>query len=144
MCLGEEPLPRNHFRFRKVEKKVSWQNAEPSGFEISPKSFVKIHRGFIKNPTKVVEVSTKPLWFFTKLLGLIWNPDGSTFCHETFFSTLRNLKWFRGNGSSPGHIVRTIKIFQILIFIFIDILSHVEAFHIYGTILVVSVKNRFF
>ena len=29
MYPGEELLLRNHFKFRRVEKKVSWQNTEP-------------------------------------------------------------------------------------------------------------------
>ena len=105
---------------------------------------VKNHRSFIQNPTKLMELSTKSLWFFTKLLGLIRNLCGSIFCHETFFSTLRTLKWFRSNGSSPGYTITTFKVPWILIFVSFDISSPVEAFHIYGAILGDSVKNRFF
>ena len=110
VCPGEKPLPRNHIKFRRVEKKVSWQNTGPSGFLIEPKSSAKNHRDFIKNRRKLVEVNTKPVGFFTELLGSTRNPDGPVFCHETFFSTLRNLIWFRGNGSSPGHTISTFEV----------------------------------
>lgn len=41
ICPGVEPLPQNHFRFRRVKKTVSEQNTQLSTFLINPKSFVK-------------------------------------------------------------------------------------------------------
>ena len=99
VCPDEEPLPRNHFKFRKVEKKFCAKNAEPSGFLIKPKSFVNNHRGFIQNPTKLMQLNAKPLGFFTKPLGSIRNLDGSAFLSRNVFLYSTELKmvswqWF--------------------------------------------------
>ena len=95
MCTGKKPLLQNHFKFRRVKKKLSWQNTELSELLIKPNDFVKNYKGFIQNPTKLVQLSAKPL-------GLIRNPDSSEFCHKTFFSTLYTVKkmWRIINGET--------------------------------------------
>ena len=62
---GEDPLLRNHFKVRRVEKKVSWQNMEPQRFLISPRSFVKNHKDFVLSSINFVGFCIKLLWFFT-------------------------------------------------------------------------------